>query len=238
MYLCTPKFGARFLLPANLYVYMHLHIRIQMQRYHIPKEVIGHDKRIPTVAALQSFADRFVCDKPFSSSPGGRDQWSGRWGSGSWCFSLCWLFVTGWCDCLCSCVPEYNVYRLMPWQFYIYIYIIYVFFLLLLLLLLILLPCYWPALSQVTLFAQPVAAVRKGEPSTFCMAFSHPLSTGWYAGTRRQLGYLRAARDTTARLHDVCNSCGNLAWLSQVFSPGSHFWIQFWEKLSFMLFLF
>mmetsp|Transcript_123794 Transcript_123794/g.174527 ORF Transcript_123794/g.174527 Transcript_123794/m.174527 type:complete len:209 (+) Transcript_123794:30-656(+) len=41
----------------------------------------------------------------------------------------------------------------------------------------------------VTLFAQPVAAVRKG--------------------TRRQLGYLRAARDTTARLHDVCNSCGD-----------------------------
>lgn len=32
-----------------------------MQRYHIPTEVIGHDKRIPTVAALvKALTDLFV----------------------------------------------------------------------------------------------------------------------------------------------------------------------------------
>lgn len=204
-----------------------IHIHIQIQKYHITKEVLGHDKRIPTVAALVNalLTDLFVTSDLARARAVGINEVAGEdLALGALAFVGCLSLVGG--DCLlfivltCSIIlvlvltafvavfPNTNVCSLMPLQFHI----LYMSFFVVVaaapaaasLLL-------GPALSQVTLFAQPVAAVRKGEPNTFCMAFGHPLSSAWYAGTRRQLGYLRAARDTTARLHDVCNSCGNLA---------------------------
>ena len=215
----------------RLYIYILINTCIFIYRYSciiFQKEVIGHDKRIPTVPALviALLTDLFVTSDLARARAVGINEVAGEdLALGALAFVGCLSLVGG--DCLmfivltCSIIlvavfPNANAYSLMPLQFHISYMSVFFVVVVAVAVAAAAAPAaasllLGPALSQVTLFAQPVAAVRKGEPNTFCMAFGHPLSSAWYVGTRRQLGYLRAARDTTARLHDVCNSCGNLA---------------------------
>ena len=263
MYLCTPKFGARFLLPANLYtcIYIYnkyMHIQRQIQRYHITKEVIGHDKRIPTVAALviALLTDLFVTSDLARARAVGINEVAGEdLALGALAFVGCLSLVGG--DCLmfivltCSIIlvlvltafvavfPNTNVYSLMPLQFHILYMSFFLLLLplLLLLLLLLLLPCYWGplCLRSPSLHSQWLQCAKENQ-TLFAWRLAIP-------SARPGMQEHAANLDTFERHGTPLRGCMTFAtlvvtWLSQVFSLGSHFWIQFWEKSSFMLFLF
>ena len=116
----------------------YMHIQRQIQRYHITKEVIGHDKRIPTVAALviALLTDLFVTSDLARARAVGINEVAGEdLALGALAFVGCLSLVGG--DCLmfivltCSIIlvlvptafvavfPNTNVYSLMPLQFHI-----------------------------------------------------------------------------------------------------------------------
>lgn len=115
-----------------------IHIHIQIQKYHITKEVLGHDKRIPTVAALVNalLTDLFVTSDLARARAVGINEVAGEdLALGALAFVGCLSLVGG--DCLlfivltCSIIlvlvltafvavfPNTNGESSMPLQFHI-----------------------------------------------------------------------------------------------------------------------